>query len=200
MRNNNFATLCLHFPQSTNSMARHKIFPVELKGNVDDRKPDVIKLWSPVICFSRFYGIIHLKKCDHEPYFEKCTGSFCWGLFLSLIYIFTLLIAVLVLKDSLNESSTVIVESSHYVIYYLHCELTLVYFLLYSDDFANLMQKWIDTEILLNLNKIRLGSRTKVKCWIIYLAIIILCTAENSVYIFSTVFIIVVILIEFNFK
>lgn len=187
MRNNNFSALCLHFPQSTISMARHKIFPAEQKGNMDDQKPDVIKLWSPAICFGRFYGIIPLKKSDREPYFERCSGSFCWGLFLSLIYTFTLMVCILVLKDSLNQSSTVIVESAHYVIYYLHCEMTLVFFLLHSEDLINLMRKWIDTESLLNLNKIRIGNRTTALCWIIYLATIIMSTVENSVYIFSKV-------------
>lgn len=162
---------------------------------MDDRKPDVIKLWSPAICFGRFYGIIPLKKCDHEPYFERCIGSFCWGLLLSLVYTFTLMVCFLVLKDSLNESSTVIVESAHYVIYYSHCEMTLIFFLLHCEDIVNLMRKWIEIERLFNLNHIRIGSRTTAQCWIIYLATVIMSTTENSVYIFSTVYTEVIIVI-----
>lgn len=163
-----------------------KIFPSAPK-NSPDRKPDIIQLWSPAICFGRCYGIIPLKKCWKEPHFERCTGSFCWALLLSLVYIFTLIISILVLKDSVNKSSTVIVESTHYVIYYFHCEMTLIFFLLRSDDLVNLLQQWIETERLFARNKIQLGRVTTFQCWLIYLASVILSTIENAVYIFSTV-------------
>ena len=73
------------------------------------------------------------------------------------------------------------------LIYYIHCEFTLAYFMLYSRDIIQLFQFWIDTERILHSTDIRLGSATQVKCWIIYCASIVILLADNVLYIFSKV-------------
>lgn len=150
-------------------------------------KPEIIQIWSPVICFARCYGIVPLKKCDQEPYFERCPGSFCWCLTVASVYLFTLTVAILVFKDTFSLPSTVIADASHHIIYYSHCELTILFFLFRSGDLVRLLQKWIETERLFDRSKIRLGKVTTTQCWFIYIATIIMSTVENTVYIVSAV-------------
>ena len=163
-----------------------KIFPGLTKQS-EDQVPEVVQLWSPALGFCRCYGVIPLKKCEQEPYFERCTGSYIWGLFLSLVYVFSLGMALVVLKDSLDKPATVIVESCHYVIYYIHCELTLAAFFLNSENLVGLFQQWIQTEKILARYKIHLGKSTINKCWILYSVTIVMSTMENAFYLYSTV-------------
>jgi hypothetical protein len=73
------------------------------------------------------------------------------------------------------------------LIYYAHCEMTLVFFLYYSGEIVSLFQHWVETERLLNLRQIFLGKITKAQCWLIFIATVILSNLENGFYITSAV-------------
>lgn len=150
-------------------------------------KPDVIYLWNPLIHFTRFYGIIPMRRSEKEPYFERCNGSACWSLVVAAVYCFTLIVAILAFKDTFDRPSTVIVEASHFIIYYSHNEATVIFFLLRSRDLPKLFQLWIDTERDLAQRGIRLSKLAKIQCWFIFIATIIICTIENMTYILSRV-------------
>jgi len=155
--------------------------------------PQVIHLWSPLIDFFRCCGIIPLRRCSRSPYFECCLGSYSVGLLLFTFIFFTILISLLALKKASDHQAPMQVsEAVLILIYYIHCESTLAYFMLYSRDIIQLFQFWIDTERILmdNTNNIRLGYAIQVKCWIIYCASIVILFADNVLYIFSKVFVV----------
>jgi gustatory receptor len=149
--------------------------------------PDVIQLFNPIISFLRCYGVVPLKKCDKEPYFERSSGLFCWCLSVALIYLFTFVISVRLVIDTFNSSSKMIADATFYLIYYAHCEMTLVFFLYYSGEIVSLFQHWVETERLLHLRQIFLGKITKAQCWLIFIATVILSNLENGFYITSAV-------------
>ena len=152
-----------------------------------ERKPDIIQIWSPVICLARCYGIIPLKKRDREPYFERCSGSFVWSLMATTIYLFILIVSILVFKDSLSLSSKVIVESSHNIIYYGHCETTLLFFLFRSGDVIRLFHHWIETERFFSRIQIRLGRVTKAQIWFFCVVTFIMSTVDYTTYVVNAV-------------
>ena len=148
-------------------------------------QPQVIQLLSPLIEFGRFCGIIPLKKVDREPYFELCQGSLCCNVVSFLLYFFTLIVSLLLLVESafVNTSSSsgtisFVFTASQYVTYYIHCEVTLIFFITHHDDFIRLLQKWINLEMYLNRYKLRLSSSVKIQCWIIYIATVTLFSLE----------------------
>lgn len=151
------------------------------------KKPDVIQLWNPVISFLRCYGVVPLKQCDKDPYFERSSGSFCWCLSVASIYLFTFVISVCLVIDTFNSSSKMIADATFYLIYYAHCEMTLVFFLYYSGELVSLFQHWVETERQLQLRKIFIGKITKAQCWLIFIATVILSNLENGFYITGAV-------------
>lgn len=150
-------------------------------------KPDVIQLWNPVISFFRCYAIIPLRQSNNEPYFERCRGSFCWCLTVATIYLFTFVISVLLVIDTFNSSSKMIADATFYLIYYAHCEMTLVFFLFQSTELLQLFQNWIDTERILSQSQIAIGRSTKCQCWFIFIATVIMSNLENGLYITGAV-------------
>ena len=152
--------------------------------------PEVIRLWSPAIGFLRCYGVIPFKKSNREPYFERCAGSYVWGLFLSFIYLFILGIWIVLLMDSFTKPTAILIETCHTITYYCHSELTLVFFFLNSENLLSLFQQWIRTERLLSRIKIELRKKTMIQCWGLYVTLIILSTLENIFFLYSTVSII----------
>jgi len=161
-------------------------------------QPQVIQLLSPLIEFGRCCGIIPLKKVDREPYFELCQGSLCCNVVSFLLYFFTLIVSLLLLVESAfvntSSSSGAIISSfvftaSQYVTYYIHCEVTLIFFITHHDDFIRLLQKWINLEMYLNRYNIRLSSSVKIQCWIIYIATVTLFSLEIVFFILRKVFV-----------
>ena len=158
------------------------------EAETDKILPQVIQLWSPLIDFFRCCGIIPLRRCSRSPYFECCWGSYIVGLLLFTFIFFTILISLLALKKASDHQAPMqVFEAVLLLIYYIHCEFTLAYFMLYSRDIIQLFKFWIDTERILHSTDIRLGSATQVKCWIIYCASIVILLADNVLYIFSKV-------------
>ncbi|KAK4011558.1 gustatory receptor for sugar taste 64e [Daphnia magna] len=151
------------------------------------RKSDVIQLWSPVISFFRCYAIVPLRQCHKEPYFERCRGSFYWCLLVAFVYLCTFIFSILLVIDTFNSSSKMIADATFYLIYYAHCEMTVVFFLLQSSDLLQLLQHWIDTERLLEENQIFLGRTVKCQCWFIFIATVIMSNLENALYIAGAV-------------
>ena len=157
------------------------------KGNLDD-KPQVIQLLCPLINFGRCCGVIPLKRCDNEPYFERCLGSYCWGLVLFTIYVFRLVTTFWSSQDWSDRSTINIVSVIGLnVNFYLHCNFTLIFFMLRSNDLVQLFQLWIDLERTFTRNNIHLGLPTKRKCWLIYFASGILFTIDYINYFYRSV-------------
>ena len=144
----------------------------------------MVRLWSPVISFCRCYGVIPLKKCDREPYFDHCIGSYCLSFVLSLNLTFNVLLASYILVISFEDSLIKIFEIVTYVIYYCQCEYTLLFFFLNSGDLLGLFQQWIETEKALVKFDIRLGKKTVVQCWIFYALTIIVSTFDSLSFFF----------------
>ena len=140
-------------------------------------------MWSPVIGFFRCYGVIPLRKCDKEPYFEKCFGSLCWSFLLSAMYNLALGISLLCLKESSEISFQLFIATTMFVDYSVHSAFTVAFFMVKSDGLVRLLQIWIDTEKILTKLNIILGKATFVKCWILLFAFIIFITLENVIYI-----------------
>ena len=155
-------------------------------------KPQVIQLLNPFIDFGRCCGIIPLRKCSSEPYFEFCPGSFCCNIASFVIYLITLIISLLLLVESFFISSGNIVNfvctSSQYVTYYIHCEVTLIVFMLRYDHLIVLLQKWIDLEgLLLKRCNIQLSISVKRQCWLIYFSTATLFTIESVLFVLRKV-------------
>lgn len=144
----------------------------------------MVRLWSPVISFCRCYGVIPLKKCSIGPYFSRCTGSYCLSLFLSLNLLFNLLLAAYGFIKSFEESLIKSLQNVTYVIFFFHCELTLIFFFLNAGSLLGLFEQWIETEKTLAGFNIRFGKKTMIKCWSFYVSTIIISTFDSL----STVF------------
>lgn len=151
------------------------------------KKPEIIQLWNPVVCFGRFFGVTPFKRCDREPYFEYCCTFYCWSLVLVSLSVFALVASVTISKKGSVLSSAFIVEVSQYFIYYAHCKFTLLFFLLRYQDFLRLLQQWIDAERFFLRCNIRLGKFTTNVCWFLYAATIILMIGDNASFILSPV-------------
>ncbi|XP_046458761.1 gustatory receptor for sugar taste 64b-like [Daphnia pulex] len=136
------------------------------------KKPDFIQLWNPVISFCRIYAVIPLRQSDKEPYFERCSGSLCWCLLVASIYLFGFVLSVILVLDTFSSSSKIIANATFYLIYYVHCEMTL---------------NWIQVENLLIKHKIHLGKVLVAQCWTIVIATLIMSHLENGCYIISAV-------------
>jgi hypothetical protein len=165
-----------------------------VKSTVCNLQPQVIQLLSPLIEFGRCCGIIPLKKIDTEPYFELCRGSLCCNIVSFLIYLFTLIVSMFLLVESafINESSSgnissFVFNAGQYATYYIHCEVTLIFFLMRHGDLIRLIQQWIDLELFLNRYNIRLSSSLKMQCWVIYVATVSLFTLDIVFYILRKV-------------
>lgn len=151
------------------------------------KKPDFIQLWNPVISFCRIYAVIPLRQSDKEPYFERCSGSLCWCLLVASIYLFGFVLSVILVLDTFSSSSKIIANATFYLIYYVHCEMTLVFFIYRSQDLLDLFQNWIQVENLLIKHKIHLGKVLVAQCWAIVIATLIMSHLENGCYIISAV-------------
>ena len=150
-------------------------------------KPDFIQLWSPVISFCRFYAVIPMRQTNKEPYFERCPASLCWCLVVASIYFFAFVLSVFLVLDTFSSSSKIIANATFYLIYYIHCEMTLIFFVYRSQDLLNLFQHWIKIENLLAKYNIHLGKVLVAQCWTIVIATVIMSHMENACYIISAV-------------
>ena len=150
-------------------------------------KAAFIQLWNPVISFCRFYAVIPLKQSNKEPYFERCSGSLCWCLAVAAIYLFCFVLSAFLVVDTFSSSSKIIANATFYLIYYIHCEMTLIFFICRSQDILNLFHHWIEIENLLIIHKIHLGNVLVAQCWTIFIATVIMCHLENVCYITSAV-------------
>lgn len=163
------------------------------------KKRESTQLWSTLVNFARCCGIIPMRPCEREPFFELCPGSLCLNVFQIILFLFTLTVSSVVLREVLNGSfirGIVVAEACSGILYYLQLEVTLLFFLWHSRDrLSALLQQWIDTERALERirhrsgsnESIYLGSLTALICNVIFSAIVILSTLENTIYLVSHV-------------
>ena len=149
--------------------------------------PEVVKLWCPFINFARCIGITSIRQIGSEPFFESqvFAGFFLFNLSIFAIFAFALIISILIFKDCWGGSSTVLVEASHNVIFYLHCQCTIAFFTSRSKSIVCLFQHWINIERSLKYKNSYQGIGNSWK--LIYISTFLLSIIENIIYLLSKV-------------
>ena len=151
------------------------------------KKPYVMELWSPLLNYSRCFGVIPVKPCDNSPYFTFCLrdGSFTLCIILIVLFLFTLSVSCLDFHGTLGQPAALVVESSHHIIYYSHCSLTVLFFIFRSRDLIPLFQQWISTEQSLSAYGIDRGI--SFPCAVIYIIGLLLLFLDNTLFVVSKV-------------
>jgi len=174
-------------------MASVELQPEILKNNwikVKEKKPELIEMWRPIININRYLGIALLQPVDEEPYFKYRQFS-CWLIISGVIvFIFSYSLTLTSLgfqhRFTRTISSLVLVELVIELIYLIHCQLTIVFFLHRGKRFVDLFQHWIETERSLKNKHIYQPIGNAFKYY--YCIIIILLQTESVIRLLSDLF------------
>ena len=145
---------------------------------VKKEKPKSIDVWRPIININRYLGIVQLQPIDEEPYFKYRWFS-CWLINSSVIVFIqscSLTLTILSFRNQFTDvmTSAELVELVIQLIFLLHSQFTVVFFLSRGKRLVDLFQNWIETEHSLNNKHINQPVGQSYQCYNFLLFILIL--------------------------
>lgn len=153
-------------------------------------KPDLFDLWRPIINLNRHLGIVLLQPIDNAPYFKHQLRSFRLINSAVVVFIFSylLVLAIISFQNQFTHSilSEVLVDLVTDLIYLIHCQFTIGFFLNRGKRLVDLFQNWTKTERSLKNKRIYQPVGNSYKYYFTLLFVLLL--AENVIRLLSDLF------------